>query len=214
MTTHYEVLGVAPEATPAEIKAAYRRLAAENHPDRKQGDKEKMTDINRAYMILRDPEKRTRYDRTGQDDRQDSIEHEAIELITDGFAAYLESGEESDPLEQMRDATRASIEKLCDSIERDKQRLARIARKVKFVRRKKAGRDLFAQTVQYKKKNIQGEIESAERFLKVLDMALAMLDDYECDGPSYRQPPSPFGIPPHLIDAALQGLMNNRGFKK
>ena len=65
--THYSVLGVSRDATDAEIKAAFRRLALENHPDRRPGDGARgggasMARINEAWSVLSDPAKRGLYD--------------------------------------------------------------------------------------------------------------------------------------------------------
>ena len=65
---YYEVLGVAKSATADEIKSAYRKLAMKYHPDRNPGDKaaeEKFKEAAEAYDVLRDPEKRQRYDQFG-----------------------------------------------------------------------------------------------------------------------------------------------------
>src|SRR3972149_2308614 len=64
----YEVLGVSRDASEADVKKAYRRLAMEYHPDRNNGDRsaeEKFKEITEAYDVLRDPAKRTQYDRVG-----------------------------------------------------------------------------------------------------------------------------------------------------
>ena len=65
---YYELLGVTRGADGAAIKAAYRRLAKEYHPDRKNGCKESESHfkaINQAYDVLKDPQKRAAYDRFG-----------------------------------------------------------------------------------------------------------------------------------------------------
>src|SRR5215831_18426632 len=65
---YYEVLGVAREASIEDIKGAYRKLAKEHHPDRNSGDKSsehKFKEINEAYDVLKDGNKRAAYDRFG-----------------------------------------------------------------------------------------------------------------------------------------------------
>jgi molecular chaperone DnaJ len=64
---YYEVLGVARNATPDQLKAAFRRLARQYHPDvNKAADaEERFKEINEAYAILSDPEKRAAFDRYG-----------------------------------------------------------------------------------------------------------------------------------------------------
>ena len=64
----YEVLGVAKDASESEIKKAYRKLAAENHPDRNQGDEaatERFKEAAEAFAALGDSDKRAIYDRHG-----------------------------------------------------------------------------------------------------------------------------------------------------
>ena len=65
---YYEVLGVQKTATEADMKVSYRKLAMQFHPDRNPGDKDcehRFKEINEAYDVLKDGEKRAAYDRFG-----------------------------------------------------------------------------------------------------------------------------------------------------
>lgn len=61
---YYEVLGVGKNASPDEIKKAYRKFAVQHHPDR-GGDEEKFKELTEAYEVLKDDSKRKRYDQFG-----------------------------------------------------------------------------------------------------------------------------------------------------
>lgn len=64
---YYEILGVSKNATPEELKRAYRKLALEYHPDRNKTREaeEKFKEINQAYEVLSDPQKKQMYDQVG-----------------------------------------------------------------------------------------------------------------------------------------------------
>ena len=70
---YYSTLGVAKTASQKDIKAAYRKLARKHHPDVNQGDKSaegRFKEINEAYEVLGDPDKRKKYDELGANWRQ------------------------------------------------------------------------------------------------------------------------------------------------
>ena len=67
---YYQTLGVGRTASQADIKKAFRKLARENHPDKKPGDKSaelRFKQVNEAHAVLSDPDKRKKYDRLGKD---------------------------------------------------------------------------------------------------------------------------------------------------
>ena len=81
--SYYQVLGVSREASDEDIKKAYRKLVFEHHPDRnphKTDADERIREINAAYEIIGDPEKRKSYDRLswGDEPRATAIDPEAI----------------------------------------------------------------------------------------------------------------------------------------
>ncbi len=96
---YYEVLGVPRDATDADIKRAYRKLALQHHPDRTNGDKsseEKFKEINEAYSVLSNQEKRSQYDTYGHSFERMGMGHEDIfgssafeDLIGDVFSDFF-----------------------------------------------------------------------------------------------------------------------------
>lgn len=73
MRDPYDILGVSRQATPDEIKSAYRKLARQYHPDVNPGNpeaEEKFKELSQAYSVLSDPDRKARFDRTGSTDDQ------------------------------------------------------------------------------------------------------------------------------------------------
>lgn len=66
MADFYDILGIKKDASKDEIKRAYRKLAHQYHPDKKGGDEKKFKEINEAYQVLGDENKRRQYDQFGR----------------------------------------------------------------------------------------------------------------------------------------------------
>ena len=87
----YETLGVGRDATPDEIKKAHRAGVKKHHPDR-GGERETFEQVQRAFLVLHDPEKRQRYDETGDDASASSVDQtqsEVARLVIGAFDRAL-----------------------------------------------------------------------------------------------------------------------------
>jgi molecular chaperone DnaJ len=88
---YYEVLGVPRQASDEAIKRAFRKLAFQYHPDRNKdpGAEEKFKEINEAYQVLSDPEKRRRYDHYGRVDIEGGFPDFGFGGLGDVFESFF-----------------------------------------------------------------------------------------------------------------------------
>jgi DnaJ-class molecular chaperone len=94
-TDYYKALGVEKNATADEIKKVFRKLAVKYHPDRNPNDKEaedKFKEINEAYAVLSDPEKRKQYDTFGSSDFHRQYSQEDIYKGFDFSSVFQDAG--------------------------------------------------------------------------------------------------------------------------
>lgn len=95
---YYEILGVDKSSSADEIKKAYRKMAMKFHPDRNEGDKEaeeKFKEVNEAYQVLSDSDKRALYDRYGKAGLENSGYHgfsgQGFEDVFDDLSSIFDS---------------------------------------------------------------------------------------------------------------------------
>ncbi len=89
--TYYDILGVRTDASHKDLRHAFRRLARKFHPDVNPGDKaaeERFKEINRAYEVLSDPDKRAKYDRYGEQWEQAEAFEKARQSAPGGFQTF------------------------------------------------------------------------------------------------------------------------------
>lgn len=93
-TDYYELLGVARDADQKTIKSAYRKLALKYHPDRNPGDteaEETFKQLNEAYAVLSDADKRTHYDRFGTADGAGQFSGDIFDIFASVFGSNFAS---------------------------------------------------------------------------------------------------------------------------
>lgn len=181
----YELLGVDKNATGVQIKSAWRRLASSNHPDRLSGDgHQRMAEINRAYEVLSDPQRRAAYDRTGSD-RMVNVAALAEQRLLEMFNAYLDSSSEysGDAVVQMKQAVQKAARDY-----HDKQ--VELRRKIQTVTRRSArlkGPGLLRQIANHKIAQCENMIAQIDDELAIADKVLEMLGSYADAEPNMQQ---------------------------
>lgn len=172
--THYETLGVSPDATPDEIKQAFRRRASEAHPD-KGGEPEGMAEINRAYEALSDPDRRAEYDSTGTNAGK-SIDVEARDALITLFRTSLENdGDHVDDVAQMLNAHLQGLRNHQSAVEAERKRLVKRRKRISV----RAGENLFHALIDQRIEEIDAALARLPRGLEVNRRATEMLTNYE-----------------------------------
>lgn len=202
-TDHYETLGVARDATPEQIKDAFRREAKKAHPDRHQEGEaraaatQRMQAVNQAYAVLGDLQSRARYDAGGSGDEQPSAEElarrAAWQELSRLFIEALNLGD-GDPLEAIRKSVRDGHAEGRLTIARIKQRIKRLTGKRELVRRKDGGENMLQALIDGKIAEANRELVGNERAMRVGDAMLALVDEYEYLEPARSDDGIPFFV--------------------
>lgn len=174
---YYATLGVGPNASADEIKAAHRRKASKEHPDR-GGDADKMAEVNEAYEVLIDPRRRLKYDQTG-DGGGKPISQQAKETLTQFFATALEKNAPDILLaaRQMLGFMRVEAERDISSSEARLATLSARRDKVKSKGKVNLVHVLIDQAVI----DLKAAIDNAREGLEVVAAAELLLADYSVE---------------------------------
>lgn len=209
MTDHYETLGVPKDASPEDIKRAYRKQSSQHHPDKKQGGShEAMAKVNAAYAVLSDPARRLGYDQTGRDPAEgptlDDIAEHALQTL---IQQILEDNPKGDLVKHLEQHITKSIEQLQAQVKKHERAIARLTKQLDRVVRKSAGRtSLFNAVLEKQIKQARDFIEEADRLMEVSQRSLEILRDHEDTKPEV-EPQAVFIRTPTVDD-----FVRNRGY--
>lgn len=179
----YQILGVGRAALQAEIQKAYRRKAKNSHPDA-GGSVEAFGELADAYTVLSDPDRRERYDRTGEivHPQLSNLDASAIEIIAQklGLIIHAEQDVTSMDVAELIERT------VCDDIGQRKSGIAglkraieRVTRLRERVKRKANGEDnMLAKVLDWHEVAARNNIQKNEDSVRVMERALEILRDY------------------------------------
>jgi len=179
----YKTLNIDPNATKEQIKKAYRNLAHKWHPDKENGDKDKFTDISKAYAVLIDDTARNRYDETGQTDKID-IKKEAQKIILGIFGQIIDSNsietlQRMDIILYMRKSINENIVNVKQSIKKIYKSEKKLSKLLKRIKHKKKKKNIFSDLINAKLKLLSASAKKMEEQIKIFEEGLILLQEYE-----------------------------------
>ena len=177
--THYDTLGVPKDADADTIKRAYRRKSKAAHPD-KGGAHTDMVAINRAYDTLSDPEKRERYDQTGEDGApQKSRDQLARDAIMQIFAAVVEKASDYDNvIDGVGEALGQNLSRVKGDISAMEKRITRLERQAKRLKHKGASPNFLAELIADQIGKSKAAVADMRNALAMLKRAQELLSDF------------------------------------
>jgi curved DNA-binding protein CbpA len=176
---HYATLGVPDDADADTIKAAYRRESRKAHPDRQGGDHQAMVAVNQAYETLSDPEKRARYDQTGQDAPAPPLDVQARTAIMSLFMQCMEqAGDEVELIEMVREQIRLNQQKLHAEIAKLQDRPAKLQARRRRLKYKGTERNFLDDLIEDQLRQNNERLARAQNGVSMLGRALELLVDF------------------------------------
>jgi len=177
---HYQTLGIQTDATEEEIKNAYRNKAKETHPDKNDGDDRGFAEVNRAYEVLSDPEKRKRYDETG-DDKERNIQQEVTSVIL-GYAMSWIDQVNDEKSQNMVDFIKTSISakriSAMQALEMAKKDIKKYRNALERIKRKDGKMNMIGMALTDSIERLEAMIPGINHNIDLLKLAMEEADNY------------------------------------
>ena len=199
----YQVLGIGSEAHEAEIRRAARDLASMYHPDKTDGDTEKMKDVNKARDILLDPARRRTFDLTGEIYDEVHEANLAKNLVMDAAHSALgrPDGHDANLISVVRETLRLRLAAVAAARVDFSQERIKAAATRRRVFSFCADENIFDKMFEDRAHNIETTLLDLAQQHRVLKAALKILDDY-------TWLPAPFGLTDQSHTIELPLLLN------
>lgn len=176
----YEVLGAWRGDTPETIKVLYRTLAQTHHPD-KGGDVEEFQSIQAAYDILSDPERRERYDRTGETGDMPDIDGQARSNLAGTFLSLVDAID-IDTMDVL-EIIRANVTQHKLNLEAERRQVQKQIGKrenmLRRLKRKSDGNDFAKYALENSIKELNMKYDILDMHDRIATRSLELLDEYE-----------------------------------
>ncbi len=190
----YKELGIDRDATPDEIRRAYRNRARSTHPDH-GGDSSAFHHVRQAYLLLSDKDARARYDETGYAGQQEStsrqyrMEQAALSTVGSALLAAIDS--DAVPDRDILEAASSDLEQQVNGISGNLRILKQLLKRYKKLRKaityNGEGINIAQLVLQVRIAEVAKEIERYELDLEVYELALEKLEEYELDDSGFEE---------------------------
>lgn len=183
----YEILGVSRGASQEEIKKAYKKLAQKLHPD-KGGSAQEFQDLQEAYSVLGSEDSRKVYDAGGSMDKGPDLRQRAMQELAGLFSTMMAS-REIPPYVNLVNEMRNQVKNAIVQRRNMRADIKRERRKIKMVRSRLKAKEgsMLLQMLRQKRVEVWRAYRSVQQDLKMLDLVLVLIDDYEYEADSQPQ---------------------------
>ncbi len=180
----YEILDIDPSANLDDIKKAYRKLSMTHHPD-KGGDEEKFMEINLAYRVLSDPQKRKMYDTEGiiVDESPEHVHNIVKSRLAGILESWLENMMKGMRI-SMKDFFESNINDAMNQIKQNNARMKASATQFKDIRKRvscKSDGNIIHGLIDKKLEMIEKSIKQNENEKIIMEGLKIAVTDYNCE---------------------------------
>jgi len=187
----YEILNLPRDATPEDVKKAYRREASAAHPDREGGSSERMAAVNQANDVLSNPSRRKQYDEGRGTAPEMTLRMKAEAIIMGLFAEVMDTP--GNPVHHVFNRVRDAEKKNLATGRQCKEQLAKAEKDVSRVR-SKGPKNLFKMVAEQRVSQLKDKIKEIEEDLIVIYETRTVLQEHESDEAAVESMPSRGGI--------------------